>query len=344
MHAPAVLLALAIVATPRSTELPREPGVWWEHSVGMTMSGFSAPPRTSKLCVPTRQDRWTPPEDQGQQACKMEELKRSGNKTSWIMVCNGGFRSQGEMTWSADTYAGTQTMTSPMGEARMTMTGRKIGGECDANESRRRVAAEQQEMEARTASAARAQEAEECDRALREMDSVRIAQLAACKGRKAPFCARYESREGFSSVEPRSTQESAAEQLCGTSAAGVLAKLCRDAAAEHGKAPPARVERAPKRGGRGDDDADVFLARRCPAEARPIAVRECAGRSYTGMEERTRAFCTAFVRARLEAGESVAEFQPARAPAASSKGDAVQEGKNEAIQQGKKALRGLFGR
>ncbi len=347
MHASPVVFALAMLAAPGSKELPREPGVWWEQVVAMTMSGYSVPPRTSKLCVPTRQDRWTPPEDQGQQDCKTEELKRAGSKTSWTMVCSGGIRSRGEITWSGDSYAGTQTMTMPMGEARMTMTGRKVRGDCDANETRRQVAARQQEMEAQAAAADRARgaaEAEACDRALREMNAAGFARLAACKQRKAEFCARYESREGFTSVPPRSTQETAAEQLCGKSAATVLAKLCREAAAEHGKAPAVvGAKKATTRGGRGDDDPDAFLAARCPAEARPIATRECAGRSYTGMEERTRAFCTAFVRARLEAGESVAEFQPSRKPAAATTGDEGTQ-KTEAVEQGKKLIKGLFGR
>ncbi len=347
MHASPVALALALLAAPRSAEIPREPGVWWEHTVSMTMSGFSAPPRTDKVCVPTRQDRWTPPEDQGQeQGCKMEDLKRSGKKTSWTMVCSGGIRAQGEITWSGDSYAGTQTMTMPMGEARMTMTGRKIGGDCDANEIRRQVAGQRQDMDARMAAAARAeeaQEAEQCERAVREMNSARILGFVACEPKKAAFCARYESREGFSIVEPRSSQESAAEKLCGKSAATVLAKLCRDAAAEHGRAPAVPVRKVSKGGGRGDDDPDAFLAARCPVEARPIAMRECAGRSYTGMEERTRAFCTAFVRARLEAGESASEFQPARTPAASQKSE---EGtpKTDAAEQGKKLFKGLFGK
>ncbi len=343
MHAPPVLFALAMLAAPRSTEIPKEPGVWWESSVGVTLSGFSAPPHASKVCVPTRQDRWTPPEEQGQQECKLEDLKRSGKKTSWTMVCEGGYRSQGEITWSGDTYAGTQTMTTPMGEARMTMTGRKIGGDCDANAIRRQVAADRQELDARTAAAEKAQQAEQCDRALREMDSVQLAGLVACKDRKAAFCARYESREGFTSVEPRSTQERAAEQLCGKSAATVLAKLCRDAAAEHGKPPAATAKKVAQSGAPGNDDPDEFLARRCPVEARGFAVKECAGRSYTGMEDRTRAFCTAFVRFRLEAGEDVSQFQPTRAPAA--KGETAEDGKkDEAVEQGKKLLKGLFGR
>ncbi len=339
------LLALAMLAAPRSTELPREPGVWWEHTISMTMSGFSVPPRTQKICVTTRQDRWLPPEDQGQQGCKMEDLKRSGSKTSWTMVCAGGIRAQGEVTFSGDRYEGTQTMTMPAGEARMTMSGRKIGGDCDANQTRRQVAAQVEEMESRQAAAARAAqaaEAEECDRALRDMDSVRLANLAACKQKKAAFCARYETREGFSAVQPRSPQEAAAEQLCGKSAATVLAKLCRDTVAEHGKAPVVAAKKASTRGGGAgspaDDDPDAFLAARCPVEARPIALRECAGRSYTGMEERTRAFCTAFVRARLEAGESVAEFQPSKEPAKTDESPA----KKEAVEQGKKLIKGLL--
>ncbi len=353
MHASPVLFALAMLAAPRPADIPKEPGVWWEHSIGMTMSGHTAPPRTTKICVPTRQDRWAPPEDQGEEGCKTENLKRTGKKTSWTMVCSGGIRSQGEITWSGDSYSGTQTMTMPMGEARMTMTGRKVGGDCDANATRRQIAAQRQEMEAQTAAVAeatRAREAEECERALREMDSVRIS-LVSCKDKKAVFCARYESREGFTSVEPRSSQETAAEKLCGKSAATVLAKLCRDSAAEHGQSPAVATKKVSKRAvradGRGDDDPDAFLASRCPVEARPIALRECAGRSYTGMEERTRAFCTAFVRARLDAGESVAEFQPPRAPAApkseAAKGEEATP-KTEAVEQGKKLLKGLFGR
>jgi hypothetical protein len=307
-----------------------EPGVYWEQTMEMRMSGHSMPPQTSRMCLPRKQDWKRPPQaEDAQEDCELRDLKRSGQKMSWKMVCANGMTGEGEMTWTGDAYAGTTTMQSQMGAMSMHVKGRKVGGDCDANESRRdaaRVQRQGEELQARADEQMRAA----CDQAVRDMDVATIATLPQCKDRAAALCARLETREGFAAVQDAGEHtRREAEKLCRKDLASVAAKLCPAAAKDHAK------------GGGKAGEALLFVAASCPAEARPIAQRECAGRSYTDMEGALRDFCVTYARAQLDAGEPGAPVTPA----ARRRGAPPEpEPAPSKVEEGKKILKGLFGR
>lgn len=330
MHAACVLFALTTLGAPRPAEIPAEPGVFWEQTVEMKMGGYSMPPQTTRVCLPRKQDWKQPPQAEGaQEDCQLKDVKRAGQKMSWKMVCANGMTGEGEMTWTGDAYAGTTSMQSQMGAMQMNMKGRKVGGDCDANETKRAAAEMQkgaEELQARADEQMRAA----CDQAVRDMDVMTIASLPQCKEKTGALCARLETREGFTAVADGGEQaRREAEQLCKKDLASVAAKLCPAAAKDHAK------------GGGRAGEALLFVASSCPAEARPIAQRECAGRSYTDMEGAMRDFCVTYARAQLEAGEPATPVTPAARPRGAPPEPEPAPSK---VEEGKKILKGLFGR
>jgi hypothetical protein len=141
------LVAIATLAA--AADVPKEPGVYWEQTVEMTMGGMAMPAQTMKVCMAKKQDWARPPEQQPGQECKVTDVKRSGQKMSWKIACEGGMTGEGEMTWSGDSFAGTSTMQTEMGAMRMKMKGRKLGGDCDANETKRQLERMQQQAKPR---------------------------------------------------------------------------------------------------------------------------------------------------------------------------------------------------
>jgi hypothetical protein len=138
---------------------------------------------------------------------------------------------------------------------------------------------------------------------------------------KAQFCARLSTREGFIAANANRSVEKACE-LCGKQVDGIVAKLC-----------PATLEDA--RGTRPSEEALRFLGERCPAETAVLGKQECAGRSYTGAngpDEAYRGFCTRYAREMLGAGRA----KPASA-------DPKTSAEDDALETGKKKLKGLFG-
>jgi hypothetical protein len=123
--------ALALVAGTAAAQSGKEPGVYWEQTVAGEMAGFQMPPQTSKICMPTRQ--WEEPPRSKDDKCKMTDVKRSGSRMSWKLACEGGVTGEGEMNTTKDAYQGTMSMRTPGGDMRMKMSGKKLGGDCDAS-------------------------------------------------------------------------------------------------------------------------------------------------------------------------------------------------------------------
>jgi hypothetical protein len=170
-----------------------------------------------------------------------------------------------------------------------------------------------------------------CDQAVRDMDVMTIVSLPQCKEKKGALCARLETREGFTAVADAGEQvRREAEKLCKKDLATVAAaQLCPAAAKDHA------------RGGGKAGEALLFVASRCPAEARPIAQRDCAGRSYTDMEGAMRDFCVTYARTQLDAGQPGTPVTPAaRRRGAPQEPEAAPS----KVEEGKKILKGLFGR
>src|SRR5690606_24664004 len=80
-----------------------------------------------------------------------------------------------------------------------------------------------------------------------------------------------------------------------------------------------------------------FLGANCPAEAKPIFAKHCAGRDYTSMQDtKTRDMCQAL--ARVDVGSASGTVKPASAT------DRAVERAEKGISEGINRLKGLFGR
>ena len=109
------------------------PGVLWESTSQMVMTGmpFSPPPRTLKMCTARE---WTQPPPGGDQSCVNSDFQRVGNKVTWKMECTGGdmpMTGTGEITFEGtDTYKGAINATADGVNLTIKLAGKKIGT-CD---------------------------------------------------------------------------------------------------------------------------------------------------------------------------------------------------------------------
>jgi hypothetical protein len=110
-----VLGVLSVPATPWAAGSPMKDGLW-EISTSMEMPGmpYKIPPTTVTHCYTKedlKDDQKMVPKQKGD--CKMTDLKYSGSKMTWKMICNGKnpAKGSGEMVFKGPTaYEGTMKM------------------------------------------------------------------------------------------------------------------------------------------------------------------------------------------------------------------------------------------
>lgn len=122
------LFTLALV--PARAEDP--PGIEWETTSQMVMTGlpFSPPLTRLKVCTPRV---WTRPPPSGDQTCVNSDFTRVGNKVTWTMQCSGDMpmTGEGEITFQGtDSYTGAINATAEGMTMTINLTGTKIGT-CD---------------------------------------------------------------------------------------------------------------------------------------------------------------------------------------------------------------------
>ncbi len=292
----AVLLAPSLAAAAPPSSTPAEPGVQWEQTVEMQMAGFAMPAQTSKVCVP-KKGMAEPPGAGRDDTCKVTNVKNDGKKMSWSMVCEKEkITGTGEILQRPDGYDGKMTMNSPDGEMVMKLSGKKLGGACDAAEMKRKVAAIQAEGAAQIAQSCR-------EMAGQGQLSVFTGPAAMCKdpADRAILCRQVATPEGVSalSAQPATATQDLAS-LCGKDLATLKAEACVDAGRRE----------AERRCTDGSDKLLSFLGQSCPAETQVVAQRECAGRTYTDLTACYRSFCTAYAGNLLDKGKKPAAQPP----------------------------------
>jgi hypothetical protein len=306
--------SFAAAAPPAPTE--REPGVQWEQTVEMQMSGFSMPAQTSKVCVPKKGMTDPPGSGRKDDKCKVSDVRNVGNKMSWKMACEGEEKmsGEGEIVQKADGYDGKMTMRGAQGEMLMKLSGRKLGGECDAGEVKRQVAAIQAEGAAQMAKGCR-------EMAAGMLVSAFTGPQAMCKdpADRAALCKQAATREGVSalSAQPAASTGGLAS-LCGKDLAAMKEEACADAGRHE----------AERRCTDGSDKLLAFIGGSCPAQTQVVAQRECAGRTYTDLTTCYRSFCTTYAANLLDKGK-----KPASQP---------QKADDAAIEAAKKAAKGFL--
>ncbi|HEY0720714.1 MAG TPA: DUF3617 family protein [Gammaproteobacteria bacterium] len=116
-----------------------EEGELWQTEVKVEMPGMpmAIPPQTASTCQPKGRssEEMSIPKDA---SCKTTDFKKSGNKTSFKVACNGKDNSMtgsGEVeTLGSDSYRGKMHMVMDAGGQRMEMTQNftsKRLGKCD---------------------------------------------------------------------------------------------------------------------------------------------------------------------------------------------------------------------
>jgi Protein of unknown function (DUF3617) len=327
----------------------------WEVSTQMNMAGLPAGmgARTSQVCT----EKGDPKKamTQGNDKCKVTDLKQTGNSVHMAMSCPEGDMVVDTTYNAARTeYKGTMKMTSKQGDMTMNMQGRKIGT-CDATAARAQQNAQVEKYKAQgaavTASIQQENERQvaQCKQAADNMQiqglgmyarcdeaggyceqmakSPQMAgQAKACMASAQDYCRKYQTRDGFLKASRDADQ---AAKLCKVSNAQLKTAFCAQAQ---------KAEDLP------------FLANQCPVEAKPLAQAHCTGYGYTaagmsftakgGTKDKWASFCQQYL--------SHATLDPAPASSAPSSSSSIAKdpakAAGEAVNQGINKLKGLFGR
>jgi len=120
-HLAAALLAATTLSIAHAQAPNMKEGLW-EITTKMEMPGMPAgmPPQTIKQCV-TKKDMENPqrmlPSGPKDDRCKVSDYKMQGNTATWSWACTGGdeMRGTGTMTFSGNSYTGTQKMSMKQG-------------------------------------------------------------------------------------------------------------------------------------------------------------------------------------------------------------------------------------
>ena len=255
------------------------------------------------------------------------------------------------------------------GEMTMKLTGKRLGP-CDTKKARAETNAKIDKIKSQVADAqaqademSRKSEKEQlksCAKALDKMDPTGFSIYGTCRGKKDAscksvmetytkqqpkvaaectakadeFCERVQAEEGFLKAGRDRSNLEEASRMCGFKADDLRKKLCK---------------------GASKNESYEFVGANCPDEAKPLAKKHCAGRSYTvkegdprRVEKKWFKFCKAVAGAALE-GDEAAESSEKPAPTPKDMKDkAKSQAKDEAKKAAKgaavDALKGLFGR
>lgn len=349
-------LSTAVLAAPATfAEHPPgyEPGEKWRTTMSMSAMGMTMPGMSNEVCVPTGGDASQAGLDKN---CQTTNMRQSGNKLSYHVVCTGKNAMEGDMeieNLGPDHYRGQMIATAGGEQMTMKYEGKKLPGECDAGEMKRKVNAMIAKSNAEIAKSCR-------EGAQNAQAGLFTGADPMCKDPKdkQTFCSnvqgykafgslsqqeRYYGRGGQAGIENRPL--SAAAKACGFGVEAKRTQLC---------------------GGAEGKGEWAFLANECVALAKPLAQRECAGRDFTTpVAPKYRDFCSAYASAQRGAGAGgaaagadaggpgandaagTADGSTASGTTAAGKVDAEDPQKKSVGDKAKesmKKLKGLFGR
>lgn len=288
------------------------PGEFWELTSSMEGMGMAMPARTSKECLPLK--------DNGEPAgvdknCKITDLKHIPNGSTWKMSCNDGTTGSGTQTRIKDTITSDFLINTSDGSMKMSMKGKRIGGSCDVEAKTKAVMAEAEKS---------------CDLSNKKADEViqgapnYTTNGALCAGKKDQFCSLVKRElpsdtktfEGLD-LHLKAMPDSNVVKACGLNVEAARQSLCKANASNRNEL--------------------GFLDKRCPAEAKMLHEKmrqeRCSGRQFTSAGDK--ANCLS---GKEDTPRSVSE-SPGNNPAAAEQGTG--KAGIDAVNEGKKALKGL---
>lgn len=352
-------LAFMLVLIPAVSQAA-DTGQLWEMTIQMNVAGMPAgmmQPRTQQVCQ--AKDFRNAHASDNKSKCTISNLKETPSRVTYDIRCEGKPPTTGKAEFNFEQNRqkvnGTMRMSSSDGDMTMKMSGRNLGSACDPQEAGQKrdaqMAATKKQMDGIQRQADDAH-IKACTDGLQKMDpgsfgvmgmcsknndqqctgmmrSLSPAVKSACSEKIGQFCSRFQTRDGLEKVGALGGSQEAS-RMCGVPLEKVQAQVC-----------PGAVK----------DNALVFIARNCPVEAKAIAQKQCAGRSFTSMDEKYGQFCGAY-RGTLTAGEregrsggTAARAKPASQPApAAEAAKAPASTPTDSVKEGIGKLKGLFGR
>ena len=314
-----------------SSTLQAATGEWWEVTSKMEMEGmpFAMPAQTSKVCMPKGGES-DPRNTQGKDSdCKMTDVKQSGDMVKFKGSCvNRGetMNMVGETTHSGNSFKTNLKMSGKSdGETvdmAMTSTGKRIGGACDTEAMGKMAKAQIDAGMAKACDSSRYTVIEWIN-----SSSLYLGKNAACPGKSEMLCktVRNDVPKNVNAFEALQASEKNKDQpsivkACNLNLANISKTLCK-----------AKSRSGPLH----------FLEANCLAEAKAFRElqrkqEECEGRGFTsGAKMKS---CMGGQMIEEESGNE----QPSKSGKSSNSSDSSESG-NEAVREGTKALKGLFG-
>ena len=284
----------------------------WEVTSKMEMVGMpmAMPPQTQKICKRggAQQDEDMVPKDRD---CKMTDVNRSGNRTTFTVVCDGKDKitGSGDIVSDKDSYRGTMRMKGTMDGRPLDMTqnfsGKRLGA-CTFEDPKKKQDA---------------MIAQQCDPAVEQMQTVMFTMEGSpCKDRKPEFCSRVSKTAqdmrdpaGYRAIAGKRADWPEMMRACNQDPAAVTKQACA----------------------RSLDKRDYgFTAQYCEEDARALAKQQCEGRDYTAvMSSEFAPICQKYAASR---GGRSYTAQPTRssAPPVQPQAPAQQPGVTDAVKEG----------
>jgi hypothetical protein len=368
------ILAAALLAVSLSPLAARsaEDGQLWEVTSQMDMGGDMPPgmsammgKRTSKMCR-GEDPREAISKDKEMKECEIKDFKQTDTTVTMTAVCKKGRVAKMEVVYNKgrSEYKGTMKVKDGKNGDEMTMrtTGKKLGP-CDVKKDRAESAAKVEKYKAQGEAAQAAYKAmtaraesdqikgcvkglekmnpgefglftscfkkddKDCSRTMSDYKKAQPKAAAECTEKAGQFCKLFQTPDGFQKVSRiRDEALRVAGDMCDVKPDDLRPKLCKVAS---------------------KSESYEFLGANCPDLAKPLAKKNCAGRSYTVKEGDPRRvdkkwfkFCVAVAEAR-SSGDDVAQAEETpRDAKAEVKSEAKKAAKSAAVD----AFKGLFGR
>ena len=285
-----VMLSLSAVVPAHAEDAASgKSGDLWQVTQQMDMAlpnGMTMPAQTSKVCRP-KSDVNEPPK-MGRDDCKMDSVERSGKRVDWKVTCKDGTSGTGHMEYDRpDHYTGSMALTMQQGDMKMKFEGTRVG-ECDTNDPaspQNRVKQIQAQAAAAQAQSANMMVQVCAEGAAKASSMMFVGPMAQCKdpAQLAAFCASLATPAGYDAVAavPAGAGYGLKESMgvCKLDADTLKKGFCASAAS---------------------NASYDYLGEHCPADAKALAQKECAGRKYTSIaDEKLRGFCARYAQSLL---------------------------------------------
>ncbi len=318
-----------------SSSLLAATGEWWEITAKVEMEGFAMPAQTSKICLPKGGEsdpRYTQGEDSN---CTMTDVKHSGNTVKFKSTCvdkGETMHMVGETSHSGSSFKSNVKMSGKSeGESVntvMTSSGKRIGGACDPDELFKKAKAQGDKNMAAV-----------CDTSKYTVvqwvtsSELFLGNKPSCPGKKEALCksVRNDAPKDVNAFmllkgDKGSKDTPTIAQACNIDVDSMNKQVCK-----------AKARSGPLH----------FLEANCPAEAK--AYRElqrkqadCAGRGFTSRSDQMKKCMGGEMIEDEAVEERPAETHKSRA-AAESDNSPSSDSSSDAVREGTKALKGLFG-